>query len=70
VHSCCSDQSCSAYFEDPPPPFLSNNMSCRMEIRPLANHTDFVSGRFLAEKTFLVGYWKLRILRKDEIRNR
>jgi hypothetical protein len=26
------------------------------EIRPLANHTDFVSGRFLAEKTYLVCY--------------
>jgi hypothetical protein len=35
------------------------------KIRPLANHTDFISGRFLAEKTLLVGYWNLRILRKD-----
>jgi hypothetical protein len=34
------------------------------------NHTDFVSGRFLAEKTHLVGYWNLRILRKDQVRNR
>jgi hypothetical protein len=33
-------------------------------------HNDFVSGRFLAEKTLLVGYWNLRMLQKDEVRNR
>jgi hypothetical protein len=38
--------------------------------RPLANHNDFVRGRFLAEKTLLVGYWNLRMLRKNEVRNR
>jgi hypothetical protein len=54
----------------PPPHFLSNNMFLVKKIRPLANHTDFVSGRFLAEKTYLVGYWNLRILRKDQVRNR
>jgi hypothetical protein len=40
------------------------------KIRPLANHTDFVSGRFLAEKTLLVGYWNIQMLRKDGVRNR
>jgi hypothetical protein len=40
------------------------------ETRPLANHNAFVSVRFLAEKTLLVGYWGLRMLRKDEVRNR
>ena len=40
----------------PPPHFLSNNMFNVKKIRPLANHTDFVSGPFLAEKTLLVGY--------------
>jgi hypothetical protein len=54
----------------PPPHFLSNNMFLVKKIRPLANHADFVSGRFLAEKTYLVGYWNLRILRKDQVRNR
>jgi hypothetical protein len=53
-----------------PPHFLSNNMSLREENQAVANHADFVSGRFLAEKTHLVGHWKLRILRKDEVRNR
>jgi hypothetical protein len=32
----------------PPPQFLSNNMFLVKKIRPLANHADFVSGRFLA----------------------
>jgi hypothetical protein len=54
----------------PPPIFYPTTCSNVKEIRPLANHTGFVSGRFLAEKTYLVGYWKLRILRKDEVRNR
>jgi hypothetical protein len=45
-------------------------MSLREENQAVANHADFVSGRFLAEKAYLVGYWKLRILRKDEVRNR
>jgi hypothetical protein len=36
----------------------------------VANHTDFISGRFLAGETYLVGYWNLRILRKDQVRNR
>jgi hypothetical protein len=40
------------------------------KIRPLTNYADFVSGRFLAEKTYLVGYWNLRMLRKDQVRNR
>jgi hypothetical protein len=40
------------------------------EIRQSANHTGFVSGRFLAEKNLLVGYWNLQMLRKDEVRNR
>ena len=39
-----------------PPHFLSNNMFLVKKIRPLANHADFVSGPFLAEKTLLVGY--------------
>ena len=57
MHSCCDGQACSAFFEDfPPPHFLSNNMFLVKKIRPLANHADFVSGRFLAEKTLLVGY--------------
>jgi hypothetical protein len=59
VHSCCNGQACSAFFEDlppPPPHFLSNNMFLVKKIRPLANHSDFGSGPFLAEKTLLVGY--------------
>jgi hypothetical protein len=36
----------------PPPHFLSNNMSLREENQAVANHADFVSGRFLAEKTY------------------
>jgi len=60
VHSCCNGQACSAFFEDSHththPHFLSNNMFLVKKIRPLANHADFVSGPFLAEKTLLVGY--------------
>jgi hypothetical protein len=60
VHSCCNGQAFSVFFEDlpPPPHFLSNNMFNVKKVRPLANHTDFISGRFLAEKTYayLVGY--------------
>jgi hypothetical protein len=37
-----------------PPHFLSNNMSLREEKQAVANHADFVSGRVLAEKTYLV----------------
>jgi hypothetical protein len=62
VHSCCNDQSCSACFEDYPPhththTHISYPTTCSYvkKIRPLANHNDFVSGRFLAEKTYLVG---------------
>jgi hypothetical protein len=56
----CSDQSCSAYFLlrrlTRPPICYSTTCSARTAkaIRPLANHSDFVSGRFLAEKTLLV----------------
>jgi hypothetical protein len=55
-----------------PPPPISYPTTCSYvkKIRPLANHNDFVSGRILAEKTLLVGYWNLRMLRKDEVRNR
>ena len=59
VHSCCNGQPCSAFFEDShthTPHFLSNNMFLVKKIRPLANHSDFVTGPFLAEKTLLVGY--------------
>jgi hypothetical protein len=55
----CSDQSCSAYFEDYPPPICYSttcSASTAKEIRPLANRSNFVSGHFLAEKTYLVGY--------------
>jgi hypothetical protein len=43
---------------NPPPICYSTTCSASTakEIRPLANHTDFVSGRFLAEETYLVGY--------------
>jgi hypothetical protein len=52
--------------------FLREGNQAVKKIRPLTNHNDFVSGRFLAEKTLLVGYcyWNLRMLRKDEVRNR
>jgi hypothetical protein len=42
-----------------PPPICyatTCSASTAKEIRPLANHTDFVSGHFLAEMTYLVGY--------------
>jgi hypothetical protein len=42
------------------PPSICYSTTCSAstakENRPLANHTDFVSGRFLAEKTYLVHY--------------
>jgi hypothetical protein len=43
---------------NPPPICFSTTCSASTakEIRPLANNTNFVSGRFLAEKTLLVGY--------------
>jgi len=59
VHSCCNGQACSAFFEDlPPPPPISYPTTCssREENQAVANHSDFVSGPFLAEKTLLVGY--------------
>jgi hypothetical protein len=40
-----------------PPPICYSakcSASTAKEIRPLANHTDFVSGHFLAEETYLV----------------
>jgi hypothetical protein len=58
----CSDQSCFALTSkiNPPPIFYSTTCSASTakEIRPLTNHTGFVSGHFLAEKTYLV----LRVL--------
>ena len=43
---------------NPPPICYSTTCSASTakEIRPLANHSNFVSGHFLAEKTYLVGY--------------
>jgi hypothetical protein len=42
----------------PPPPPISYPTTCssREENQAVANHSDFVSGPFLAEKTLLVGY--------------
>ena len=42
----------------PPPICYSTTCSASTakEIRPLANHSSLVSGHFLAEKTYLVGY--------------
>jgi hypothetical protein len=44
----------------PPPPPICYSTTCSAstakEIRPLANRSNFVSGHFLAEKTYLVGY--------------
>ena len=41
-----------------PPPPISYPTTCssREENQAVANHSDFVSGPFLAEKTLLVGY--------------
>jgi hypothetical protein len=63
-YSCCNGQACSAFFEDShthtrthtPPISYPTTCSYVKKIRPLTNHADFVSGRFLAEKTYLVGY--------------
>ena len=43
---------------NPPPIGYSTTCSASTakEIRPLANRSNFVSGHFLAEKTYLVGY--------------
>ena len=43
---------------NPPPICYSTTCSASTakEIRPLANRSNFVSGHFLAEKTYLVGY--------------
>jgi hypothetical protein len=40
----------------PPPPFPIQQHVPRVENQAAANHTDFISGRFLAERTYLVGY--------------
>jgi hypothetical protein len=70
VHSCCSDQPnlalLASKIEPPPATFLSNNMFLVKKIRPLANHADFVSGCFLAEKTLLIG----RLLTSSNIAKR
>jgi hypothetical protein len=42
--------------QPPPPPFPIQQHVPREENQAVANHTDFISGRFLAEKTYLVGY--------------
>jgi len=40
----------------PPPPVPIQQHVQREENQAVANHADFVSGPFLAEKTLLVGY--------------
>ena len=40
----------------PPPPFPIQQHVPREENQAVGNHSDLISGRFLAEKTLLVGY--------------